>query len=139
VARVALAKLCALHAGRYFQQPSEDFPPLANALEHRLAGRHDRIVSALRPLAMNVAMRSLMASLLDVAGAPERAARFDDAMIASGGLFGGLSMAHVRSARRHARAGRLDEARALARRIVEQWSDADEELPLLDEMRALAR
>ncbi|WP_437593506.1 hypothetical protein [Sorangium sp. So ce1000] len=51
---------------------------------------------------------------------------------------GGASLAMVRAARRAARRGEVDEARALARRVIEAWAIADEPVPAIDEMRRIA-
>jgi hypothetical protein len=70
---------------------------------------------------------------------PEIVAKLEAALTDRAGELGGGSPAMVRAARRAARAGRRDEARALALRIVEAWSPADETVPAVEEMRALAR
>ncbi|MGK3989661.1 serine/threonine-protein kinase [Sorangium sp. So ce136] len=51
----------------------------------------------------------------------------------------GASLALVRAARRAARRGDGERARALARRVLDAWSVADEPVPAVAEMRRLAQ
>jgi len=51
--------------------------------------------------------------------------------------FNGASMADVRAARRAFRAGNAEEARALAKKVIEAWSAADGTVPFVSEMRRL--
>jgi hypothetical protein len=53
------------------------------------------------------------------------------------GLIRGLSIAHLRMARRAAARGDTARARELAQEIVDAWSVADERVPAVEEMRGL--
>ena len=136
----ALARARELAAARFFAWPSEQFDALATAVAHLLAGETAEIVRPIRPLANSLAFRTLLARLYDAGGSGELAARVDESLMAGDrSFFAGLHMAHVRAARRAARAGQADRARGLASRVIDAWSIADEDVPLLGEMRALAR
>jgi eukaryotic-like serine/threonine-protein kinase len=81
-----------------------------------------------------------MAITFQHTGDLELVERLDSTALSSdAGEFNGASLAHVRAARRAA-AGKDRErarARALARRVIEAWSVADETVPAVDEMRKL--
>ena len=51
----------------------------------------------------------------------------------------GVGMASVREARRAARRGDHERAKALASEVVEAWSVLDVNLPVVAEMRRLAK
>lgn len=139
VARAALARVREWSIAGVFRWPSDPFAAFASALEHRLEGRTERIAAPLRPFANMLAFRDLLARLLEEGGASDLAARVDESLTSSTrSVLAGLQLAHVRAARRHAAAGRTEAAAALATRVVDAWSVADEEIPLLAEMRALA-
>jgi eukaryotic-like serine/threonine-protein kinase len=138
VAEPALARLRTLTEARFFEVPNEALTVVLAAAEAVRKGRGAEAVGPLRPLATNLAFRSLLARLYDAAGAFELAARVDGSLLASGrSLHAGLQMTHVRAARRARSLGKPEEGRALARTIVEAWSLADDDVPLLAEMRAL--
>ncbi|WP_437504996.1 protein kinase domain-containing protein [Sorangium sp. So ce1099] len=80
-----------------------------------------------------------MAAVFERIGEAELAERLEPAVTAGESHLGGASLATVRAARRAARRGAVDEARALARQVIDAWAIADEPVPALDEMRRLAR
>ncbi|WP_437754859.1 protein kinase domain-containing protein [Sorangium sp. So ce1389] len=80
-----------------------------------------------------------MTAVFERTGEAELAERLEQAVTAGESHLGGASLATVRAARRAARRGAVDEARALARQVIDAWAIADEPVPSLDEMRRLAR
>ncbi|WP_437900392.1 protein kinase domain-containing protein [Sorangium sp. So ce124] len=83
-------------------------------------------------------MADAMAAVFERAGEMELVERLEKAVPAGERHLGGASLATVRAARRAARRGKVDEARALARQVIEAWAIADEPVPALDDMRRLA-
>lgn len=72
----------------------------------------------------------------DRAGDAATASAIDAPLLSNRG-YNGATMAVVREARRAAARGDKDKARELAQRVVEAWGEADAEVPLLAEMRAI--
>jgi len=78
----------------------------------------------------------ILGDAFDRAGDPEIAERIDKQGPYMG-LIGGLSIAHLRMARRAAARGDAARARELAQKIVDAWGVADAPVPAVQEMRAL--
>ncbi|WP_437571578.1 protein kinase domain-containing protein [Sorangium sp. So ce542] len=83
-------------------------------------------------------MGDAMAAVFERVGEAELVERLERAAAGGEGRLGGASLATVRAARRAARRGAMDEARALARQVIEAWAIADEPVPALGEMRRIA-
>jgi hypothetical protein len=79
-----------------------------------------------------------MAITFELTGQPELVDRLAAAIPDRSDELHGASLAVVHAARRAARRGEHDRARALARRVVDAWSVADELPAVIDEMRRLA-
>ncbi|AUX38976.1 uncharacterized protein SOCE26_003580 [Sorangium cellulosum] len=84
-------------------------------------------------------MADAMVGVFERAGEAEPAARLEKAVAQGESQLGGASLATARAARRAARRGKLDEARALAKQVIEAWAIADEPVPAVDEMRRITR
>jgi predicted Ser/Thr protein kinase len=78
----------------------------------------------------------VLGDAFDRAGEPEIAERIDRQGPYMG-LIGGLSIAHLRMARRAAARGDTARAKELAQKIVDSWGVADTPVPAVAEMRAL--
>ncbi|WP_437309595.1 hypothetical protein [Sorangium sp. So ce388] len=78
-----------------------------------------------------------MAETFERTGEIELVERVEAAAAGNEAHWSGASLATVRAARRAARQGNKDEARALARRVIDAWSMADEPVPAVGEMRRL--
>ncbi|WP_437305718.1 protein kinase domain-containing protein [Sorangium sp. So ce388] len=105
---------------------------------------HAGAVRAWRPLLRDpgpfaAVMADGMTAVFERTGEAELAERLEQAVTAGESDLGGASLAAVRAARRAARRGAVDEARALARQVIDAWAIADAPVPALDEMRRLAR
>src|SRR5690606_17693795 len=74
---------------------------------------------------LGLGQRRLAVEALAAAGEHELAEQLDRPALARP-LFGGVSTAHERAARRALRRGDVATARALARRIVDAWASSDE-------------
>ncbi|MDC0746749.1 serine/threonine-protein kinase [Polyangium mundeleinium] len=72
-------------------------------------------------------------------GESELVARVEAAMADRSGELNGASLALVRAARRAAKRGEKEQARALAHRVLDAWSVADETVPAVAEMRRLVQ
>ena len=131
-----------LSASAYLRSPEADGRMVLDAAERLASGDVDAAAALLRPLlggqaSVDGPLAWLMVTTFDRAGAKDLADRLDQSALAAGGEYNGVGMAHVRSARRHAR---NDPARArqLAQKVVDAWSTADSTPPVLLEMRKLA-
>jgi eukaryotic-like serine/threonine-protein kinase len=78
-----------------------------------------------------------MATTFERTGDLELVERLEAAALAGPGEFNGANPAHVRAARRAAKRGDDERARALARQVIEAWGVADETVPAVAEMRRL--
>ncbi|HEX3480595.1 MAG TPA: protein kinase [Kofleriaceae bacterium] len=78
-----------------------------------------------------------MVAVFDGTGAPDLAARVDAEVMQRAPEFHGATLGHVRQAHRAQQRGDLEEARRLARQVIDAWSVADEELPAVQDMRRL--
>ncbi|WP_438006262.1 protein kinase [Sorangium sp. So ce321] len=112
--------------------------------ERHARADHAGAARAWRPLLRDpgpfaAVMADGMAAVFERAGESELAERLEQAAAGGESHLGGASLATVRAARRAARRGAVDEARALARQVLDAWAIADEPVPVLDEMRRLAR
>ncbi|WP_437537447.1 serine/threonine-protein kinase [Sorangium sp. So ce726] len=83
-------------------------------------------------------MADAMTAVFERTGEMELVERLEKAVPAGESHLGGASLATVRAARRAARRGKVGEARALARQVIEAWAIADEPVPALDDMRRIA-
>jgi len=104
-----------------------DLPGAARAFRPLL--RTPGVFAALLPDAV--------AAAFERTGEPDLVERVESAALASPGEFNGASPVHVRAARRAAKAGDKERARALARRVIEAWEVADTTVPAVEEMRRL--
>ncbi|WP_437656925.1 protein kinase domain-containing protein [Sorangium sp. So ce1182] len=112
--------------------------------ERHARADHAGAARAWRPLLRDpgpfaAVMADGMAAVFERTGEAELAERLEQAAAGGESHLGGASLATVRAARRAARRGAVDEARALARQVLDAWAIADEPVPVLDEMRRLAR
>ncbi|WP_437676975.1 protein kinase domain-containing protein [Sorangium sp. So ce131] len=112
--------------------------------ERYARGDHAGAARAWRPLLRDpgpfaAVMADAMVGVFERTGEVEPAARLEEAVAQGEHQLGGASLATVRAARRAARRGKLDEARALARQVIEAWAVADESVPAVGEMRRIAR
>ncbi|WP_437986915.1 protein kinase domain-containing protein [Sorangium sp. So ce117] len=80
-----------------------------------------------------------MVETFEQVGASELVARLEAAMADRSGELNGASLSLVRAARRAAKRGESDRARALANRVLEAWSVADETVPAVAEARMLVQ
>ncbi|MDI1447442.1 serine/threonine-protein kinase [Polyangium sp. 6x1] len=80
-----------------------------------------------------------MIETFEQTGESELVARLEAALADRSAELNGASLALVRAARRAAKQGDGDRARALANRVLEAWSVADETVPAVAEMRLLAQ
>ncbi|WP_437928180.1 serine/threonine-protein kinase [Sorangium sp. So ce291] len=80
-----------------------------------------------------------MAESFEQTGEIELVDRLEAAIADRSAELNGASLALVRAARRAARRGESERARALARRVLDAWSVADEPVPAVAEMRRLAQ
>ncbi len=135
VARPCLASLRA-------RANDPQMPPLAAAAltgaEQWAAGKDKDAATTLRPLIQSeTVVLGLPAEIFERAGEPELAERCDQAHIALSTKTG-VSLGHVRAARRAFRLGDRARAKALAKHVIDGWAGADLEIPTLKEMRAIA-
>jgi hypothetical protein len=78
-----------------------------------------------------------MEATFERTGDVELVNRLESAALAGRGEFNGASPADVRATRRAAKRGDKQRARALAEKVIEAWSVADETVPAVEEMRRL--
>ena len=105
-------------------------------------GDWEGAASAFRPYAGSPNLWSMrfalvMSPAFERAGQPELAERVDRWMLANPGGFNGANLAHVRAARRAAARGDREEARRLARQVVDAWAASDPPVQVVAEMRTL--
>jgi hypothetical protein len=84
-------------------------------------------------------MRDLLATVLDRTGEGDLAEKLDAPIVSTMGRYNGVELAHVRAALRAEKRGDTERARALAQKVVDAWSVADEEVPAVAEMRKLVK
>jgi hypothetical protein len=84
-------------------------------------------------------IRHAFADAFDRTGDSDLADRVDAPMVAHAGPFGGADLAFVRVARRASSRGDRALAADLARKVVDAWSVADAEVPVVREMRRMMR
>jgi eukaryotic-like serine/threonine-protein kinase len=82
-------------------------------------------------------MRDVVATAFERAAEDDLVEKLDAPILGYPGRYNGAELAHVRAARRAARRGDKDTARKMARRVIDAWSVADEQVPAVDEMRKL--
>ena len=143
VSRRCFARLDALFAGGRFQANAagtEAFILGARRFAERdLQGAARAWRPLLRTAGSVVAvMPDAMATTFEKSD-PELAEKVDAAEVATAGRFNGVSPAHARAARRALARGDREAARALAKRVIEAWSVADEGVPAVEEMREIVR
>ncbi len=81
--------------------------------------------------------RTLVADVLDAAGEPDMADRVDSKPLTVPGWLGGVSLSHLRAARRAAARGDHARAAALATTLLDAWASTDEPVASLRELRGL--
>ncbi|MBI2395902.1 MAG: serine/threonine protein kinase [Deltaproteobacteria bacterium] len=128
-------------AGLRERASDPQLPPLALAAltgaEQWLAGHEKEAAATLRPLIQSeTVVLGLPAELFERAGEPEVAERCDQAHLALSTKTG-VSLGHVRAARRALRSGDKARAKKLAQHVVDGWAGADLEIPTLKEMRVV--
>jgi len=133
------AQIRKLIAAGYFQASHDLTAPFLAGAEHYARHDYKAAAAAWRALANEPPSGRtwlLLGDAFDRAGEPDIAERLD----AKGpymGLIGGLSIAHLRMARRAAARGDVARARELAQKIIDSWGVADTPVPAVQEMRAL--
>jgi hypothetical protein len=80
-----------------------------------------------------------MVRAFTAAGESELAIQIEARTRANAALFDGASMAMARAAQAAHAQSKPDDARALARRVIEAWTKADVKPPILAELQSLAR
>jgi hypothetical protein len=99
---------------------------------------HEAALAALRELVLSAFAGEREAVILDEIGADDLAGALDERLAErSPTLIAGISSALPRMARRAMRQGRVDDAKALAQKVIDAWSLVDAPLPALAEMRAI--
>jgi hypothetical protein len=86
---------------------------------------------------VDAGMRDALAIAFERAGDLELAERLDAPIVAKGGRYNGIELAHVRAAWRAEKRGDKELAKKLAQQVIDAWSVADEEVPAVVEMRKL--
>lgn len=142
VAARCSARLRALVARGFFTGTTHGVAALLDGAEAYGRGDLARAARAWRPLLRTPGsqvevMANAMATAFDRTGESDLAERIDAEALARGGLYNGVSLAHVRAARRAAQRNDRARARELAQKVIEAWSLADEEVPAVAEMRRL--
>jgi eukaryotic-like serine/threonine-protein kinase len=135
------ARLQSLFDAGWFRIAPVDTRTLMEGARYYASGDHAAAARVLRPRvgtrgAQEEALTPLMAEVFDKAGDLELAARLDEPALVRAGEYNGVDLAYVRMARRLAKRD-PDRARALAGKVVEAWSTADDKPPSLEEMRRL--
>jgi hypothetical protein len=115
---------------------------LAGAVRY-VAGDLTGAAAAWRPLlrAPGITLEALrhpVATAFDAAALPDLGDIVDGPMLTHPGPYNGADLAYVRAARRAAKRGDGARARELAQKVVDAWSVADEPVPAVAEMKALA-
>jgi hypothetical protein len=80
-----------------------------------------------------------MVETFEHTGERELVDRVEAAIVDRSAELNGASLALVRAARRAAKRGDAERARALAEKVVQAWSVADEPVPAVTEMRRLVQ
>jgi hypothetical protein len=83
-------------------------------------------------------MRVIPIDAFDQAGETDIAEKLDADLLEDKG-WGGISPAYPRAAKRAAKRGDRERARALAKQVVDAWIDADTHVPAVSEMQALLK
>jgi hypothetical protein len=111
----------------------------ARALADARAKRdHAAALAALRELVLSGFASEQDAVILDEIGADDLAGALDERIAERKPTrIAGISSALPRMARRAMRQGRVDDAKALAQKVIDAWSLVDAPLPALAEMRAI--
>jgi eukaryotic-like serine/threonine-protein kinase len=113
-----------------------DFAGAAAAWRPRLSP-----TAAPDPMSYGVVVTLLVPDALvdafDRAGDHATATRIDDYLMMGADTLGGATLAHVRAARRAVQRGDRATARRLAQQVIDAWSNADETVPAVAEMRAV--
>jgi tRNA A-37 threonylcarbamoyl transferase component Bud32 len=138
VATRCAARLTALMAGDYFKVSHTNLvPKLLEGLRHYLAGDVDPMVRAWRAVPAPMRGGEMRARLLAAAGRDDLAEQVDRNIPVGHGVIHGASFIDVRQAQRAEKRGDHAEARKLAQKVVDAWSDADADVPAVTQMREL--
>lgn len=113
---------------------------LLHGAELYAAGKLDEAATAWRPLlrgsdVLGATMPDAMVEVFDHSGDAVLVRRIDEAEMARANEFNGATLAHVRASRRALDAGDTARARVLARQVVDAWSVADDDVPVLRKLR----
>jgi eukaryotic-like serine/threonine-protein kinase len=110
--------------------------------EHYVKQRFREAARAWRPLlggrmALASVLPEAMVDAFERTGAVDLAERVDQEVMKRAGELNGATLGHARAARRARDRGDRARARSLAEQVIEAWSLADDEPPVLAEMRRL--
>ena len=138
VSKRCFARVHDLLMSKYFRWPGGTSDAEISGLARFGAGDMKGAAEAWRPLAQGDVDRRLFPVAFDAAGDPDMAERVDAKLMASGdGSYDGVSLSHVRSARRAMKRGDRERAKQLAQQVVDAWGAADMLVPEVAEMKAL--
>jgi hypothetical protein len=133
-------RLRALIAAGYFREDAfpSDAPFLLGA-EAYAREDYAAATAAWRPMARTPLLhqRDLLANAFDRAGEPELGRRMDAWEVGRNGPLNGVSLAHLREARRLLASGDREAGEKLAHRVIDAWSVADAPVRAVAELRRL--
>jgi hypothetical protein len=142
VAERCLARVRTLLTRGFFQQSLPGADGLLDGADAYVRGDAAAAAKAWRPLVRKSPLvvfhlADAMAAVFDETKEPELAELADETQRELDLELGGVTPATARMALRADRRGDHDRARKLARRVVDAWVAADEQVPVLAAMRAL--
>jgi hypothetical protein len=141
ISRTCFARLRTLMKNGFFTGAAGPTIAMLDGFELHARGDDRAAAAILRSHAPSAGFRvvgnAIAAQVFDAAGEPDVADRFDAPQL-DAKTFAGVTMAHVRAAKRAAARGDKARARELAEKVVTAWSTSDTPIPAVAEMKRLA-
>jgi hypothetical protein len=141
VSRTCFARLRALMKNGFFAAAAGPTMAMLDGFELHARGDDRGAAAILRSHAPSAGFRvlgnAIAAQIFDAVGEPDVADRFDAPQLEAQ-TYAGVTMAHVRAAKRAAARGDKTRARELADKVAAAWSTSDTPIPALAEMKRLA-